>query len=121
MGSLSIRKGKPGRVEARNGTKRSGNTSDLAKLWNDAVEEYCRSTKRPLSDLDQIDDFQDAIVGTHEAAGVFDKQRHPETTMNTVMTTIEPCMDWVNTGFQFLADNASGTVRSPMPTRQARY
>ncbi|KKY27311.1 hypothetical protein UCRPC4_g01111 [Phaeomoniella chlamydospora] len=75
MGSLSIRKGKPGRVEARNGTKRS--------------------------------------VGTHEAAGVFDKQRHPETTMNTVMTTIEPCMDWVNTGFQFLADNASGTMVAP--------
>ena len=117
MGALSrSNKGNNADADVAEGDGRpatSNGTSDLTDLWNNAVKKYCKATKRSPTDLEQIDDFAEAMTGTSTTAGMFDESRHPDTKMNAIMTTVEPCMDWINTGFSFIASHASGTMASP--------
>lgn len=112
MPSFANAKGANGDLEMLAGKSEDGPTSDLAKLFNQALLKYLKTTKRQLPELTQIDDFHDALVGTTQIESAFDKSRHPDTKLNAVITTVGPCMEWVSSGFQFVADHASGSVRS---------
>lgn len=110
MPSFASDKGSHGDSKLPVGKSKDENISELGRIFNTALEKYLKSTKRELQDLTHVDDFHDAIVGTEQMASHFDKTRHPETKLNAVLTTVEPCMDWVSYGFQFVADHASGSV-----------